>query len=356
MERKPTEGGPGPGSSGEGGLGQAGDSKAKGGGEDESGGAAGPRSGGKKENLRAGPSDGVNTGFRRAAPWMLIRRNLVAELGPGDCFGEEGVWNEEGALCMHTVVSAGEVELLAVPVTKWFSHFPKKVQQAMGWGYSARAKWRWNRSAVMDQEVPQVSKDFELRTRHLCRLDKSGADSKTTLKRPHELEYKVWREPSRDLVREARIEELCHDPLQRKEVRKNRLQKLHRTFNMESSICLQTSPMDLLRPSTSGQLRMQYSVGFMHSCPKRQQKPRDLKDDSKDMLVSSIAREHRRARTAPAAAAARFEEKGLGATSPVSTSRGGPVPPTIPTSLHPTIPPKSLHHHISTSHHLIHAS
>jgi len=172
--------------------------------------------------------------------------------------------------------------------------------------------------------VEQVSKDFDPETRYLRRREQSGTDSKTKLKRPHELEYEVWRKPPRDLVREAEIEELSHDPVQRKEVRRQKLHKLHRTYNMESSICLQLSPMDLLRPKKLGPLRMQYSVGFMHSCPKRQQKPRDLSDRSNDIFCS--IQEHRRAKTAPAAQNAlaagkqNSKESGLGATTPPQTT------------------------------------
>lgn len=201
--------------------------------------------------------------------WMSRPANILLHLTTGDFFGAEAVAGEpSGRISPYaqTVISDSRCVLLSIPLHMYVTIFPKEMQRVIAEGVLAMARVRGERSEFLATRRPQTVADYGLDERLLVREKRAGRGRKVVPVKT-ELKYVAWKAPERDMCREARCED---DPIFHAQAHQVNIK--NRTFVMNSSICLQFAPSDLLRP-VGRKPRALLSLGFGHEGPKQKSPP-----------------------------------------------------------------------------------
>lgn len=204
--------------------------------------------------------------FGGAARWMWESKHIWTTIVPGDFFGLEA------AVCdgtyMNTIVAATECQIIVLSISCWPGAFPKVIREKLESSLLQTIDWRKHRQSS-NEKRPQSVLDFDNQRRAIWLRGKSGRAEKFVPKRPQMQTYTVWKAPERQILRDAEVQEFPELESMRKTVS---LPTRSRQFRMESSVCLQLSPLDLLRAPKKGP-QMMSSVGFLHQGPKQRGPP-----------------------------------------------------------------------------------
>lgn len=225
------------------------------------------RSGSKSDAFRSDVKEATST-----PSWMWQSKNILVTLSSGDFFGMEAAASDKRGNARkeyaQTVVAASECDIIEISVSNFQTVFPKPVQQTFEASLLSMLEVRKKRQQFLENNVPKAVTTWSSQERRVLRSRQSGRARKFTPVKT-ELKYEEWRRPERDLEMEARLED---DPVVAAAWKEVRLQE--RTFTMDSSICLQNSPGDLLKPLMGQHLRNRTSMGFSHLAPPQRSAPR----------------------------------------------------------------------------------
>lgn len=211
--------------------------------------------------------------FGAAANWMWDSKHIWTAIIPGDFFGLEAAVSD--GVYMNTIVAATECQIIVLPITCWPNAFPKGIRKQLQSTLLQTVDWRKAREDLSVQR-PRSVMDFNNQQRAEWARHQSGRATKFLPKRP-EMTYTVWKAPERKILRDAEVEEFPEIALMRQTVSSDSHRVLRkcaraRQFRMESSVCLQLSPLDLLQPPKKAP-QMVASVGFLHQGPKQRGPP-----------------------------------------------------------------------------------